>query len=178
MAVTAIKRRVLAVDPGSRKMGYGLVDFTEKDFFHVESGVFNYSNIKNYFDRLSMIYEDILKIVEKYEPSEVALEGLIYVKSPTALIKLAQARGAMIASFASGFREKIFEYSPNLVKRVVTGYGHMGKTGVGDTIQALLGMKHFAADDESDALAIAMCHILSGNFFKGRVRINTLERRI
>ena len=172
-----MKRRVLAVDPGSRSLGFGVVDFTERELSYIDSRAFDYCDAKSYFDRLSLIYQDISKIVQEYEPSEIAMEGLIYVKSPTALIKLAQARGAMIASFADKFPEKVFEYAPNLVKSTVTGHGHAGKKNVESMVQAMLGVDNFSSHDESDALAVALCHILHCKSFKGKVKISTARMR-
>ncbi|MCY4644889.1 MAG: crossover junction endodeoxyribonuclease RuvC [Bacteriovoracales bacterium] len=156
------KKRILALDPGSRKIGYAFVDVEGKRSFYVESGVLDYSKMSHYFDRLPKITRELTAMSEAFSPDEIALEALIYAKSPSSLIKLAQARGAIIASFAhEKYRGKIFEYAPNLVKTAVTGHGHATKEGIQKAVSLILGKRDYATSDESDALAIALCHILS-----------------
>lgn len=159
------KRRVLAIDPGSRKVGHAVVDFAGKAFFRVDSGVLDYSNIKHYFDRLPLIYRDLGDIVRRFSPDDIALEALIYVKSPTSLIKLSHARGVIISSFlARQCRGGVFEYAPNLVKTTIAGHGHASKEKTQGAVSMILGIKgNYASDDESDALAIALCHALHSN---------------
>ena len=94
----------------------------------------------------------------------ISIESLIYVKSPTALIKLAQARGVILSALANlGYQDKIFEYSPNLVKSSTTGHGHTDKLGGQKFLNTVLGSRNYATDDESDALLIAMCHVFQHN---------------
>ena len=154
------KKRILAIDPGSRKIGHAAIDFAGKTLCHVQSGVLNYSKIEHYFDRLPVIYREIAQIIQALSPDEIALEALIYVKSPTALIKLAHARGAAVASFATEYRGRIFEYAPNLIKTTIAGHGHASKDVIKRAVSTMLGARDYATDDESDALAIALCHAL------------------
>ena len=153
-------KRVLSIDPGSRKIGYGVVDFSPRTFSHVASGVLDYSAIKNYFNRLPLIYKKTLDIVEEFSPDEMALEALIYVKSPSSLIKLAHARGAVIAGLSMKTPDKVYEYAPNLVKATVVGHGHASKEMIQKAVSIILGKREYASDDESDALAVAICHAL------------------
>lgn len=105
------------------------------------------------------IYNGVKSFLKKFPADVVAVESLIYVKSPTALIKLAQARGVMLAALIDcGFEGKIFEYSPNLVKSQTTGHGHSDKLAGQKFLDTVLGKRHYATDDESDALLVAMCH--------------------
>ena len=152
---------ILGIDPGSRKAGYGLIRVTGKKLEYIASGVMKYDNVENFVDRMGHIYDSCLEIVEEFQPDEIAVESLIYVKSVTSLAKLAQARGAMIAAFMKTHKEKVSEYSPNLIKSSVTGHGHASKESVDRTITMLLGQIDFKAHDESDALAIAICHALN-----------------
>ena len=157
------KKSVLAIDPGSRKMGYALIHFKGKIFTYITSGVLDYSKITSYLDRLPVIYQELTGIIRKFSPDEMALEALIYIKNPTSLIKLSHARGAAIAAFSQRPKERIFEYSPNLVKTTITGHGHATKEKVKQSVSILLGVKDYTTDDESDALAIAICHVLHRN---------------
>lgn len=169
---------ILGIDPGSRKAGFGLIEVTGRKLNYLESGVLNYDCKKDFLDRLGNIYLSCEELVKRYNPDEIAIESLIYVKSISSLAKLAQARGAMVAAFMKTHNEKVFEYSPNLVKSTVTGHGHADKQSVDKALMMMFKnqiQRSFKTDDESDALAIAICHSLlkgqtnkkTGNYFKG-----------
>lgn len=164
--------KILGIDPGSRLIGHAIIQVNGRSIQCLESGATDFSKIKNFPERLRKIYlygEDLIK---SWGPDHVALEGLIYVKSPVALIKLAQARGAMLAAFAQRAPENIFEYSPNLVKLTAGGHGHSSKQGIQKVVGNILGIKGFKSLDESDALAVAICHAL--HFRPG---VEGIERR-
>lgn len=152
---------VLAIDPGSVTAGYALLQKEGRKIHYLESGILKFNGKDEFLHRVKDIYDQTLALIEKHRPDEVALESLIFVKSPTALIKLAQSRGAMLAALSQKYHEKIFEYSPNLVKQTVTGHGHADKEGIQKFLQQYLGIKEFKTHDESDAVAIALCHLLN-----------------
>lgn len=150
--------RILGIDPGSRNAGYCIIETNTRTFCHIASGTIRLSKIDNFSLRLKNIYNDCQQIIELYSPDEISLESLIYVKSPTSLIKLAQARGAMIAAFSQTHENKIYEYAPNLIKSTVTGHGHADKKSIAKAAKILLSYHHFDSEDSSDAAAIALCH--------------------
>ncbi len=150
--------KILGIDPGSRKAGFGLVMMKGKKVEYLASGTLRYDCQLPILDRLGEIYLSCIKLVEKYQPDEIAIEALIHVKNVSSLAKLAQARGAMIAAMVKSHRGKIFEYSPTMIKSTVTGHGFADKMGIQKFISMMLGNMKFDTDDESDALAIAICH--------------------
>ncbi len=152
---------VLAIDPGSLTAGYAVLQKDGRKISHLDSGILKFNAKDEFLHRVKSIYDQTLSLVEKHHPDEVALESLIYVKSPSALIKLAQSRGAMLAALSQNYQHKIFEYSPNLIKQTVTGYGHADKAGIQKFLTQYLGISDFKTHDESDAVAIALCHLLS-----------------
>ena len=154
---------ILGIDPGSRKAGYALIDVQGKKISYIASGVLKYDHVNEFMDRLGMIYQTCDELMNKYQPDEVSVEALIYVKSVDALSKLAQARGAMIAAFSRTKMGKIFEYAPNAIKSSVTGYGHADKDAIDKAMTMMFGKLTFKTSDESDALAIAVCHALNRN---------------
>jgi crossover junction endodeoxyribonuclease RuvC len=154
---------ILGIDPGSRNAGFAVVEVQGRKITYLASGVMKYDHSEDFLDRLGIIYQSCIELVEKYQPDEVAIESLIYVKSVEALSKLAQARGAMVAAFMKTHKKKVFEYSPNLVKSSVTGHGHASKEAVEKFLNLTFGHKTFKTADESDALAIAVCHALNRN---------------
>ncbi len=154
---------ILGIDPGSRKAGYALIEVQGKKISYVASGVLKYDHVDEFIDRLGMIYQTCDELMTKYQPDEVSVEALIYVKSVEALSKLAQARGAMVAAFSRTRIGRIYEYSPNTVKSSVTGHGHADKDAVDKAMNMMFGKMTFKTSDESDALAIAVCHALNRN---------------
>lgn len=164
---------VLAIDPGSVTAGYALLQKEGRKIHYIASGILKFNSADEFLHRVKDITEQTLELVEKFQPDEIALESLIFVKSPTALIKLAQSRGAMLAVLSQKFHRKIYEYSPNLVKSTVSGHGHADKEGIQKVIQQYLGIDKFKTHDESDALAIALCHLLH----EGRVKIPATPKK-
>ncbi len=159
---------ILGIDPGSRNTGYALININGKKLTYIASGTIVLTNEKDFNKRLCRVHEEVTKIVEKYKPSEIAFESLIYVKNPTSLIKLSQTRGAMIS--ALGKLAKVFEYAPNTIKSAVTGHGHATKESIQKTLKMIYGELVYKTHDESDALAIATCHGLSRKF--GRTSVS------
>jgi crossover junction endodeoxyribonuclease RuvC len=156
---------ILGIDPGSRKAGYGVIKIEKRKFQYIASGVMSYDGVSNFMDRLGIIYESCLELTQEFEPDQIAIESLIYVKSVPSLAKLSQARGAMIAAFMATHQKKVFEYSPNLIKSSVSGHGHAKKEEIEKSISMILGKGiEIKRHDESDALAIAICHgLLEGS---------------
>lgn len=174
---------ILGIDPGSRKTGYAFLKAEGKSITYLASGVLNFEKIENFLDRVNPIFSEIKKIFEQYNPDEISMESLIYVKSPTALIKLAQTRGIILSAISATHQGKIFEYSPNLVKSSTVGHGHADKENVQKFLNMVLGERIYKTDDESDAVAIALCHILnrtkalagSGKSNPGKAKGRTLK---
>lgn len=152
---------VLAIDPGSVTAGYALLQKEGRKIHYVTSGILKFNGQTEFLHRIKSIYDQTLELIEKHQPDEVALESLIFVKSPDALIKLAQSRGTMLAAISQKYHEKIFEYSPNLVKSTVAGHGHADKEGIQKVLLQYFGLTNFKTHDESDAVAIALCHLLN-----------------
>jgi crossover junction endodeoxyribonuclease RuvC len=154
---------VLAIDPGSVTAGYALLQQEGRKINYLASGIIKFNAQDDFLHRVKDIYQETSKLIEKYHPDEIALESLIFVKSPTSLIKLAQARGAMLAALSIEYHQKIFEYSPNLIKSTVTGHGHADKQSIQKVLEQYFGLFNFESHDESDAVAIAFCHLLNRN---------------
>ena len=152
---------ILGIDPGSRKAGYAIIEVQGKKISYITSGALKYDHINEFIDRLGLIYQSCDEIVKKFSPDEVSIESLIYTKNIDSLSKLAQARGAMIAAFSQSKSGRIFEYAPNLVKSSVTGHGHASKEAIDKALGMMFGKINFKTADESDALAIAVCHALN-----------------
>lgn len=151
---------ILGIDPGSRRTGYGLIEVDSGKLKYINSGVIRLEKISDFSLRMAEVYQVTEALIAEFSPDVAALEALIFVKSPQALIKLAQTRGAIIAALSKGLSTEVYEYAPNLIKSITAGHGHANKEGVQKFVQFLLGERCFETDDESDALAVAICHYL------------------
>ncbi|OFZ14127.1 MAG: crossover junction endodeoxyribonuclease RuvC [Bdellovibrionales bacterium GWA2_49_15] len=151
---------ILGIDPGSRVTGFGLIQIEGRKVKYLHSGALKLADGEDFFKRLKTIFNQGLTLAQSYNPDILALESLIYVKNVSSLAKLAQARGAILAGVLHHKEIPVCEYAPNLIKSSVTGFGHSPKESVGKALQLFLGKRDFKTTDESDALAIALCHFL------------------
>lgn len=147
--------RVLGIDPGSNKTGYGILEESGRDVKLVDSGVIGAPR-GNLAVRLGYILSEIQKLIDEFRPDAVAVETVFFSKNVKSLAALAQARGAALAAAGIAGIE-VFEYSPTRVKQTVTGHGRAAKEQVRALLKATLGQAPHQLD-ASDALAIALCH--------------------
>lgn len=152
---------VLGIDPGSVTSGWAILKSSGNKIEYIDSGILKFNSKKAFLDRTTEIKLKIEALIRDIEIDCVALESLIYVKSPTALIKLAQTRGIFLSAICTKFEGKIFEYSPNLIKSTVSGHGHADKESMQKFLSMLIGDRDYQTHDESDAVAVALCHIMN-----------------
>ncbi len=126
---------------------------------YIASGVLRFNAQDDFLRRIKFIYDGSLHLLQEYAPDEIALEALIYAKSPTSLMKLAQARGAMLAALTQTGCA-VHEYAPTAIKAAVSGHGGTDKEGLQKLLRLHVGDVEFATHDESDAVAVAVCHLL------------------
>jgi crossover junction endodeoxyribonuclease RuvC len=148
--------RVLGLDPGSLRTGFGIIDCTAQGECHVASGVIRTGG-GQLAPRLAHIYREVSALVEQYRPDEVAVERVFVHRNPDSALKLGQARGAAICAAAQA-GASLFEYAPRAIKLAVVGTGAADKVQVQFMIQALLAVEGPLAADAADALAVSLCH--------------------
>ncbi|MDA8792921.1 crossover junction endodeoxyribonuclease RuvC [Bacteriovoracaceae bacterium] len=157
---------VLGIDPGSINTGFAFLQQGEthraNQYRVIRSGAIKTDSKIPFQERLKIIQNEFLEVLksEKIPQMHISMESLIYVKSPTSLIKLAQTRGLLISCLYQMEYFQIHEYSPNLIKTTVTGHGHATKESMALMLQKILKVKNFSSHDESDAIATAFCHLL------------------
>lgn len=150
--------RILGIDPGYAIVGYGIVDSGGYKFGVVGYGAITTPAKMPFPKRLKAIYDDMITIIEKYQPDELAIERLYFNTNTTTAIDVAQARGVIILA-AESCGVKIKEYTPLQVKQAVTGYGKAEKFQVMEMVKSILSLKSIPKpDDTADALALAVCH--------------------
>ena len=150
--------RILGLDPGLRHTGWGLVDKQGSRFVFVAAGVINPDEKLSLANRLSELYDSLKKLIEQWHPDTAAVEETFVNKNPSSTLKLGQARGVVLMTPAL-FGLNVGEYTPNQIKKTITGVGHAEKNQVDMMVHTLL--KTVPSDippDAADALAIALTH--------------------
>ena len=151
-------RLILGIDPGYRCTGYGLLRCRYTHLSYVDSGHID-STKGSTGDRLAAIYSGLCGVVTRYQPDLVTIEEVFINRNPASSLKLGQARGVAFAA-VTGAGLPVFEYAATTVKQCITGVGRASKQQVQYMVGQLLGIAASTMNvDETDALAVALCHV-------------------
>jgi crossover junction endodeoxyribonuclease RuvC len=149
--------RVLGIDCGSERTGYGLIDTDGVEHRVVAAGVIRTSPKCRFEKRLFEIARELRRLIGEYAPETAAVEGIFYAANVKTALKLAHVRGIALLAIAEAAME-VAEYSPLEIKMSVVGYGRADKRQVQTMVRALLRLPEIESEDASDALAVAICH--------------------
>ena len=149
--------RVLGIDPGTARMGYGLVESKGTRPVWITHGCLMPPAKADAAGRLLFIAENLREIIRSHAPQVVSVEKLFFSRNVTTAISVGQARGvALLAAAEAGL--PIREFTPGEVKLAVTGYGRADKAQIQFMVKTILGLREIPEpDDAADALAIAVC---------------------
>ena len=154
---------ILGVDPGTKFTGYGIVKYMNNELVYVGSGVIKPSANLNIANKLDKIYRELQKVITLYKPDEFSLETAFYGKNVQSTLKIGYVRGVSLLVSAHNKLDAV-EYSPREIKKAVVGNGAASKEQVQFMINKLLGLEEESMKfDESDALAVAICHAFKKN---------------
>lgn len=148
--------RVLGIDPGSRVTGFGVIETDGVRSRYLGSGCIRTAS-GAFPDRLGEIFTGLRDVLAEWRPAEVAIEQVFVSRNASSALKLGQARGAAISAVVT-LDLPVFEYTPAAVKQGLVGNGRAEKEQVQHMVRIILGMQGKMGLDESDALAIALCH--------------------
>ena len=150
--------RILGIDPGFATVGWAVLDSERGNLQPVAYGAITTPAHTNFESRLLMMKRDLETIIDRYSPTEMAIEELFFNTNITTGIAVAEARGVILCTaFEKGL--KISEYTPLQVKQAVVGYGKAEKQQVIAMVTSILKLKKPPKpDDTADAVAIAICH--------------------
>ena len=149
--------RILGIDPGLRRTGWGVIDVDGNRLSYVACGSVATVDKAELARRLIDIHAGLLRVIEQFSPAEAAVEQTFVNVNASATLKLGQARGvALLAPAQSGIA--VAEYAPNLVKKTIVGAGHGDKAQIRMMVGVLLPKADPESEDAADALAIAICH--------------------
>ncbi len=161
--------RVLGIDPGIATIGFGVVESEKNQHKLIKCGVISTPAHTSLSSRLEQIYDDMLSILELFQPDAVSIEELFFNTNITTGIAVAHGRGViLLACRKAGVQ--VFEYTPLQVKQSVVGYGRAEKRQVMDMVKRLCQLPAAPKpDDAADAVALAICHARSATslLFKG-----------
>ncbi|MBV9621114.1 MAG: crossover junction endodeoxyribonuclease RuvC [Gammaproteobacteria bacterium] len=147
--------RILGLDPGSRRTGFGLIDSRGGSMTVITQGCLDVSRAEP-ARRLRMIFEGLQRLLAEHGPAEVAIERVFVSRNPDSALKLGQARGAALCAIPAGV--PVFEYAPRAIKLALVGSGAAEKLQVAHMVRALLALQERPGADAADALAVAICH--------------------
>lgn len=151
--------RILGIDPGTARTGYGLIDVKNGQAAAVGFGCIKTDKDERKEKRLQILYEELSEVIEKYKPDILSQELLFFCKNAKTAILVGEARGVILLA-ASQNHLPVWEYTPMQVKDSIAGSGKASKSEVKEMVKLHLQMETFRGnDDAADALAIALCHL-------------------
>lgn len=149
--------RIIGIDPGLRRTGWGIVAAEGSRLSHLADGVLVSDDRLGLAHRLVQLHAQLTEVFEAWTPDEAAVEETFVSRDARATLKLGQARGvALLVPAARGL--PVAEYAPNAVKKAVVGAGHADKSQIAAMVRILLPAARPAGPDAADALAVAICH--------------------
>ena len=149
--------RIIGIDPGLRRMGWGIIDTLGNSLKFVASGTVTSDGDADLASRLCQLHDGLCDVLHLHKPDQAAVEQTFVNKDAVATLKLGQARGiCMLVPARAGL--PVAEYAPNAVKKAVIGVGHGDKAQIQMMLKILMPKATFKGADAADALAIAICH--------------------
>ncbi len=150
--------RILGIDPGIGITGYGLIETDGNEVELISCGSIQTDKSKSCQERLLEIYNDMKELCAKLKPDFAGIEQLFFFKNQKTIIPVAEARGVILAVLQE-MGIKTGEYTPLVVKQVITGHGRATKEEVHSMVKRYVDVdKYTKLDDTVDAIAIAICH--------------------
>lgn len=148
--------RILGIDPGSRKTGFGIIELKNRKIEHIINGRLMVGD-GDFPDRLRQIFVGLTELIERYQPDMMAIEKVFLHKNADSALKLGQARGAAICAGVNQ-NLSVHEYTATQIKKAVVGNGHAKKDQVQYMMSIILTLPEMPDEDAADALACAVTH--------------------
>jgi crossover junction endodeoxyribonuclease RuvC len=147
--------RILGLDPGSRRTGFGVIECRGSQLLSLAHGCLNVAAASP-AARLRLIFEGLRSLIREHAPAEIAVERVFVSRNADSALKLGQARGAALCAVPEGV--PVFEYAPRAIKLALVGSGAAEKFQVAHMVRTLLTLRERPGADAADALAVAVCH--------------------
>jgi crossover junction endodeoxyribonuclease RuvC len=150
---------IMGIDPGTVVMGYGVIENKDSDVSLIKYGTINTKPRSPIGERLSYLYQSLMKIFQQYQPQEIAVEQPFFAKNARTAFTIGRAQAVAILA-AANLNIPCFEYTPAEIKQRVASYGASSKEQIQQMVSLQLGMTQIPyPSDAADALAIAICHV-------------------
>jgi crossover junction endodeoxyribonuclease RuvC len=161
--------RILGLDPGLTRTGFGVIEARGSKLAHIANGSLATDAKATLAVRLAALYRALEEVLAVHAPEEAAVETTFVNADGAGTLKLGQARAiALLVPALNGL--PVAEYAPNLIKKAVVGAGHAEKAQVRAMVELLLPRAEIKGADAADALAIAICHAHLGLSRLGRLK--------
>ncbi len=153
-----LKKRILGIDPGSHKCGWGIIDVTEGGHcLHVDNGLLQATSKESLAKRLHILCDQLQALCREYTPSVAVIENVFVHRSAKSALILGQARGAILVELSRAGME-VVEMASTQAKLQVAGHGRATKAQIADRVSRHLGLSERPFEDAADALAIALAY--------------------
>ena len=151
--------RILGIDPGLQRTGFGVIDAHGHTLQYVASGTISTMHLErgDLPARLKVLYDGIGELRTRYQPDAAAIEIVFVNVNPQSTLLLGQARGACVTALVANALS-VAEYTPMQMKQAVAGTGKAAKTQVQLMVQRLLQLPGLPGKDAADALGLAITH--------------------
>ncbi len=165
MARVLKTERILGIDPGFGRMGYGIIEGARDKWKLIAVGCIETDPKKSLSDRLFLIHQAIVLLIKKYYPTRAAVEELFFSKNAKTAMDVGQARGVILLTLRQA-KVSFNEFTPSEIKQAIVGYGKAEKSQVQYMVQTILKLKKpVKQDDAADALAVALTLGSVSHFF-------------
>ena len=166
--------RILGIDPGLQRTGFGVVDIDGAQLRYVASGTISTLELArgNLPGRIKLIYEGVAEVKRRYQPEAASVEIVFVNVNPQSTLLLGQARGAAITGLVTGGLE-VSEYTALQMKKAVVGHGLATKNQIQAMVMRLLQLPGLPGKDAADALGLAITHAHAARSFEALAGANT-----
>ena len=170
--------RILGIDPGLQRTGFGIIEADGPRLAYVASGTISTTEVPrgDLPLRLKIIFEGVREVVERYAPACACVEIVFVNVNPQSTLLLGQARGAALAALVSGDLP-VAEYTALQMKKATVGHGLANKGQVQEMVRRLLALPGLPGKDAADALGLAITHAHAGASFAALSVASPLQRR-
>ncbi len=149
---------IMGIDPGSRYCGYSLLQVESRRIIAAGCDVINLTAKKSLVDRLVLLYQELVKLIDEYKPDTASVETIFYGKNIQTSFTLGQVRGVVLLALGMA-KIDIHEYSPREIKKALTGKGGATKEQVKYMVEKMVPLsQEIVSLDAADAMAAALCH--------------------
>ncbi|MFM7705938.1 MAG: crossover junction endodeoxyribonuclease RuvC [Rubrivivax sp.] len=170
--------RILGIDPGLQRTGFGVIDAEGSRLAYVASGTISTLEAPrgDLPGRLKLIFEGVREVAQRYTPDAACAEIVFVNVNPQSTLLLGQARGAALAALVAG-NLPVAEYTALQMKKAIVGHGLAGKAQVQEMVRRLLELPGLPGKDAADALGLAIMHAHAASAFAAMARVAPLQRR-